>query len=135
MDFLSILNGSKILWGVSTVVMQLGARHVIGDLTDMQNRFLAQKAIKQLVLFAMIFVATRDVMLSAILTAAIYVLLGWVLNENSSLCIVPSSMRPPPPNHNAEHAAQAAQARQQQRRRPAPPQHVWRPFGTNRVVW
>lgn len=91
---MSTVNSSRILWGLSTVVMQLGARSVVGELTEMQTKMLSSRATKMLAIFAMVFVATRDVGVAAAMATAIYATLEWLLNENSSLCVVPRSSRP-----------------------------------------
>jgi len=89
---LDAINNSKIAWGLSTVVMQLGARYVVGDLTEMQNKVLASKLVKRLVLCGMIFVVTHDIMLAIGLTAAIHFVLTFLFNEKSRLCILPFSL-------------------------------------------
>ena len=91
MSVIDVFNGSKIAWGLSTIGMQLGARFVVGDLTAMQNRMLASKLAKRLIMCGMIFVATRDIMVSVVLTVAIHALLAFLINENSGLCIVPGA--------------------------------------------
>lgn len=92
-SFVNAFNGSKIAWGLSTIGMQLGARFVVGDLTEMQTRILASKAAKRIIMCGMIFVATRDILISVVLTVAIHAVLSWLVNENSGMCIVPSSMQ------------------------------------------
>lgn len=87
-------NNSRIAWGLGTVLMQLGARYVIGDLTEMQNRILGTLVAKRVVLCFMIFVATRDIMIAVALTAAIHAILTWLFNEKSGLCIVPRVLHP-----------------------------------------
>jgi hypothetical protein len=126
MDILNVLNSSKLLWGLSTITMQLGARHVVGDLTDMQNKFLQKKAVKYVVLFAMIFVGSRDVMISVAMTIAIYATIDWLLNENSCLCIVPAAMRPKKQEERggqAEH--EAARQSLKNQRCVGPPRLLW----------
>lgn len=93
MSFIDAFNNSKIAWGIGTIVMQLGARFVVGDLTDMQNKVLASALFKRVVLCFMIFISTRDIICSIVLTMAIHAVLYWLFNEKSNLCIVPKNMR------------------------------------------
>ena len=92
--YINAFNGSKIAWGLSTVGMQLGARFVVGDLTEMQNKILASKLAKRVIMCGMIFVATRDIMISVVLTVAIHAVLSWLINENSAMCVIPSNLVP-----------------------------------------
>lgn len=103
MSILDAFNTSKIAWGLGTIAMQFGARYVVADLTEMQNRVLASAVAKRIVLCGMIFVATRDIMLSIILTVAIQIVLRWFFNERSSLCIIPKDKRAPNTNPSTRH--------------------------------
>ncbi|PNH01399.1 putative helicase [Tetrabaena socialis] len=94
MSVLDLINTSKVAWGLGTVTMQLGARYVVGDLTEMQNKVLGTMVAKRIVLCGMIFIATRDIVIAIILTAAIHAVLTWLFNEKSGLCVVPMSARP-----------------------------------------
>ena len=105
-SYFDSINASKIAIGLSTIGMQLGARYVVGDLTMMQNKILASKVAKRIIMALMIFVATRDIMMSIILTIAIHAILAWLFNENSRMCIVPSSYIPDP-NKDEYNAALA----------------------------
>ena len=87
------VNNSKIAWGLGTIAMQLGARYVVGDLTEMQNKVLGSMVAKRVVMCGMIFVATRDIMISVAMTLAIHVVLGFLFNERSGYCVIPPSVR------------------------------------------
>jgi hypothetical protein len=92
-DVLNVINTSRIAWGLSTLAMQFGARYVVTDLTDMQTRVLASAVGKRLVMCGMIFVATRDIMLSVVMTMGIHAVLAIFFNEKSAYCIVPATMQ------------------------------------------
>ena len=108
-DILNTLNTSKICVGFSMVLMQLGSRHVMGSLTEMQDIALASKFAQRIVLFCMLFVGTRDVLMSVVMTVAIHAMQTWFLNERSRACIVPKSARPAaaPPKNKALPASPA----------------------------
>jgi hypothetical protein len=110
MSYVDAFNSSKIAWGLSTVGMQMGARFVVGDLTAMQNRMLASKLAKRLIMCGMIFVATRDIMISVVLTIAIHGLLTFLINEDSGMCIVPGAIPTPDSKIVTKEAYEAALA-------------------------
>lgn len=89
------LSGSKLVWGAAAIVASLGSRFIISELTPAQQRVLSSAAFKRLALFAMLFLPTRDLLLSAALTVVVSVVLEGVANENSSLCwLLPSCALP-----------------------------------------
>jgi hypothetical protein len=81
-------NTSKIAWGLSTIAMQYGARFVIGDLTESQTAILQSKVAKRIVTFCMVFVATRDVMISVIMTVVLHSILSVFFNETSKFSLI-----------------------------------------------
>lgn len=80
---------SKLVVGLSTLAMNLAMRHVVLDVSPLQQKLLQSAGFKCVTLFAMFFIATRDLMLAAALTAVTFVLLRHLLHENSPLCILP----------------------------------------------
>lgn len=81
LSFLSDISSNKMFVGVTMILMNLGSRHIVSDLTDIQNSLLSSKLMKKVVVFCMFFVPTRDVMVSLMLTFAFFFLTGHVLNE------------------------------------------------------
>lgn len=83
------LSGSKLVWGIAAIVASLGSRFVIGDLTPAQQGIMSSKLVRRVVVFAMVFLPTRDVLLSACLTVVVLTLLDGLFNERSRFCIMP----------------------------------------------
>lgn len=81
---------NKLLVGVSSLLVTLGSRHLIADLGMIHNHILASTLVKTLVVFAMFFLATRDVVLSIALGAACIVVYG-MLHDKSQ--IIPAPVR------------------------------------------
>ena len=75
--------------------MNVGSRFVMQDISQMQERALASPVAKRIVLFCMVFVATRDIIMSLIITFVLVFLMQHLLNENSPFCIVPSVVGKP----------------------------------------
>ena len=98
------LSGSKLVWGTAAIVASLGSRFIITELTPGQQNVFKTVAFKRLALFAMLFLPTRDLLLSAALTVVVSVLLEVLLNENSSFCWLPDCAR----KHNTASATPAS---------------------------
>jgi hypothetical protein len=98
MDICNTINSSKLAWGLAALCANIGSRYVIQDITQAQERVLSHAIFKRFVVFCMIFIATRDVLLSVAITTLAWILLGHILNENSGYCIAPSICRHAPAN-------------------------------------
>lgn len=80
---LSAINGSPAAWGVATLVVNLGARFVTTELTPAQEAVMRHPATKRVVIFFMVFLVTRSVAISLIITLAVIMLLEGFANEHS----------------------------------------------------
>ena len=87
------INHSKIMWGVSMLLLQFGARYVLGDLGKAHEVLLSHNITKKLVVMAMFFVATRDIVVSFVLTIAYIVIIDGILHEDRQFSLVPSNIR------------------------------------------
>jgi hypothetical protein len=88
---LATASSNKILIGMSMLVMNLGARYLLTDLTKLHERILMSTTCKTIVLFSITFVATRDILTALILTSVFYVVVYGLLNENRKLNLWHSS--------------------------------------------
>jgi hypothetical protein len=81
------------MWGVSMLLLQFGARYVLGDLGKAHEVLLSHNITKKLVVMAMFFVATRDIVISFVLTIAYIVIIDGILHEDRQFSLVPSIIR------------------------------------------
>ncbi len=86
------LNQNKVLWGVSMLLLQFGARYVLGDLGKVHEVLLSHEVTKKLVILAMFFVATRDIVVSFVLTIAYIVVIDGILHEEKKFSLVPREL-------------------------------------------
>lgn len=87
------INHNKIMWGVSMLLLQFGARFVLGDLGKAHEVLLSHEITKKLIIMAMFFVATRDVVVSFVLTIAYIVIIEGILHEDRLFSLIPSTVR------------------------------------------
>lgn len=85
------LNASKLMWGLAAVVVNIGSRFVVGDLTPLQQRVFSNPLFKRLAIFCMCFMATRDVLVSICLALAVLLVLELLLHEKSRFCLAPGA--------------------------------------------
>lgn len=91
MDLLSListLNGSKYFSGILMILMNLGSKYVGLELSEFQDEFLSKKVIRRIIIFCIFFIATRDIIISVVLTAIFIIFIGGIFNDNSKFSLV-----------------------------------------------
>lgn len=104
---LAFINQSKIMWGVSMLLLNIGARYVILDLGKAHELILSSDIVKKIIVLCMFFVGTRDIVISFLLTIAYVIIIDGMLHENRRFCILPKSIAEKARGMNAhEHMEQ-----------------------------
>jgi len=79
------INTNTYLIGMSMIIMNLGGRHLAPSLTSEQDKFFQNPWIRRGMLFVVIFVATRNIFTAFWLSIGLIIIIGYLLNEHSSL--------------------------------------------------
>jgi glucan phosphoethanolaminetransferase (alkaline phosphatase superfamily) len=85
---LNNLNTSKYFAGLMILFLNLSSRYLALELSESQQQMLSNKVIRRFIIFTVVFVATRDVWVSIIVTAIFIVLVAGLFNENSKYCVI-----------------------------------------------
>ena len=91
MDSYSIihtLNNSKFFAGILMILMNLGSKYISLELSETQDEFFSNIVIRRIMIFVVIFIATKDVVTSLIITACFVILVSGLFNENSKFCLI-----------------------------------------------
>ena len=78
-----IFGDNKLLLGVMMIAMNMGTRHVVGDMTPLQDRAMATDVAKRFVLFAIFYMAVRDILCALALTCVFTLVISTLMNEKS----------------------------------------------------
>ena len=87
------INESKLLVGIMMIFLNVGSKYIDLGLSKTQEQVLREGLAREMLIFAISFMGTRDIPTAIILTASFTVLSNIVLNENSNYCIIPQKMR------------------------------------------
>lgn len=82
------LNQSKYFAGIMMLILNLGSKYITLELSETQDELLKNKIIRRFLVFTVVFVATRDIYVSLILTGVFILLVSGLFNENSNYSIV-----------------------------------------------
>lgn len=89
LDF-SYINTNPFLPGIAILMLNMGSRYVISDLGEFHQKVLSSEIVKKFIIFCMFFVATRDTMVSLILTIVFSIVVYGIFNEKSRYSLIQS---------------------------------------------
>lgn len=87
------LNNSKFFAGVVMILLNIGSKFITIQFSKSTEEYMKYTLSKQLLVFAMAWMGTRDIYTALGLTAVFTILSEHLFNEESSLCIVPEKYR------------------------------------------
>lgn len=73
------LSENKIFIGLIMIMVNIGARFIIEELSDEQRAFIKNKYVRKVIIFCSVFMATRDIVIAGIVTGAFTILMEEVL--------------------------------------------------------
>ena len=87
------LNNSKFFAGVLMILLNVGSKFIQIQFSKSTEEYMKWSVSKQLLVFAMAWMGTRDIYTALGLTAVFTILSEFLFNEESNLCIVPQRFR------------------------------------------
>tara|TARA_X000000368_G_C22949704_1_gene676029 strand:+ start:227 stop:667 length:441 start_codon:yes stop_codon:yes gene_type:complete len=91
--FLNKINKSKLFAGFVMVLLNIGSRFVKIEVSKSQEKYLKKSLGRHLMIFAVTWLGTRDILIALTITAIFNVLIDYLLNEKSRFCIIPHKHR------------------------------------------
>ena len=88
---LEFLNTNKYFTGIMMILLNIGSRYVAMDLSETQQRILSSVWVRRALVFTIVFIATRDIKVSLLLTLMFVILISGLFNGKSRYCILPKS--------------------------------------------
>jgi hypothetical protein len=87
------MNSNKFFAGIVMIILNIGSKFITVQFSKSTEEYLKYNITKQLMVFAMAWMGTRDIYTALGLTAVFTILSDHLFNEESSLCIVPHKYR------------------------------------------
>jgi len=91
-NYIDTISNDKILIGVSILFLNIASKHIDIKLTKNQEA-LIKKISKEVLVFFMLFIGTRDILISLLLTIIYWIIVSLLLNEDSSFCVLPDNLK------------------------------------------
>lgn len=92
-ELLNTLNSSKYFTGVMMILLNIGSRFVEIRLSDSMEAFIKYNVARELLIFTMAWMGTRDIFVALVLTAVFVILSNFLLNHKSNYCILPDKYK------------------------------------------
>jgi hypothetical protein len=87
------LNNSKFFAGIVMILLNIGSKFIAIQFSKSTEEYLKMNISKQLLVFAMAWMGTRDIYTALVLTAVFTILSDHLFNEESPYCCVPEKYR------------------------------------------
>ena len=91
-QFYDYLSNDKIIIGLCIIFLNIASKYIDFNLTKNQEIIIKNLG-KEVLVFFIAFIGTRDILVSLILTLIYWIISSWLLNENSNLCILPENLK------------------------------------------
>jgi hypothetical protein len=88
-EFLDVLNSSKYFTGVMMILLNIGSRFVEIKLSDSMEAYIKYNVAREVLIFTMAWMGTRDIVVALTLTAVFVILSEFLLNNKSKFCVLP----------------------------------------------
>lgn len=85
--FLQMFNNNPYFIGIMMLILNLGGRFISLEVTKKQEQFLQHPWVRRVLIFTVLFIATRNLWVAFWTTLTVVLFLGYLFNENSSLCL------------------------------------------------
>lgn len=93
LSYLKSLNNSKFFAGLVMIMLNIGSKYVTVELSKSQEEYLKNNIGRQILIFAISWMGSRDILIALALTAIFTILTQHLFNEESALCIIPRKYR------------------------------------------
>ena len=87
------LNNSKFFAGIIMILLNVGSKFISIQFSRSTEEYLKMNITKQILVFSMAWMGTRDIYTALILTAVFTILSDHLFNEESPYCLVPKKFR------------------------------------------
>ena len=87
------LSNSRFFAGLVMIMLNIGSKYVTIELSKSQEQYLRNSIARQMLIFAISWMGSRDIITALALTAVFNVLTQHLFNEKSSYCVVPKKWR------------------------------------------
>ena len=88
-NILSQVNNSPVIAAFAMLFLNISSRYIDIGLSKTQENAIKKIIARELLVFTILFVATKNILLSTTLTLIFFIFTQYIFNENSKFCVAP----------------------------------------------
>ena len=92
-EYLGRLNNSKFFAGLVMILLNIGSKYITIELSKSQEDYVKYTLGRQILIFAILWMGTRDIIVALILTCVFILFADYLFNDNSKYCIISHKYR------------------------------------------
>lgn len=92
-EAINYLNTSPFFYAMVMLTLNLGSKYIDLEIPDEFKEMLSSAFARRLIIFTIVFMATRDIVISLIMTCLFVILIFNLLNKKSKYCVLPNSFK------------------------------------------
>jgi len=89
---ITFLNTNKYFAGVMMVLLNIGGKQISKEVSFLQENIMNHQIVRRLFVFVAVFIATKDIKVSFIITIFFIVIVSGIFHEESKFCMIPKSV-------------------------------------------
>ena len=88
-DFVKPVNDNKFLLAIVMMFLNISSKYIDFGFSKTQEHALRNGIAREILIFCVLFVGTRDIVISATLTLLFFISIEYLFNEDSKYCLCP----------------------------------------------
>lgn len=88
-QYFKSLDNNKYFAGLCMIMLNIGSKYITIELSKTQQSYLRNSIMRQVLLFSIAWIGTRDVVISLVITGVFIVMTQFLFNEDSRMCVIP----------------------------------------------
>ena len=87
------VDNSKYFAGIIMIILNIGSKYITIKLSKSQEAYLSSSIARQILIFSIIWMGSRDLVISLVLSCVFIISTDHLFNEKSKFCILPESLK------------------------------------------
>ena len=92
-NHIQVVNNSKVFAGLVIIILNISSKFVTIKLSKTMESYLKNTFSKQILIFAIAWMGTRDIYVALIIVAVFTIFMEYLFNEESMFCILPKEFQ------------------------------------------
>ena len=92
-NIIHYINNSKLFAGLVMIMLNIGSKYITIKLSKSQEEYLRNSIARQMLIFSIVWMGTRDIVMAVLLTGSFIILTDHLFNEESQYCVIPNYLK------------------------------------------